>query len=164
MCQIHIFLGSMWKVKSCSYVKAPVSDKKPLSVEPCSMKSLLFWQSYPHWFPFDKNHMSAQLFYQHSPPPLLCSMNPDYQFPGALCPCLSTRSGDLTGSWGEEKERWKKNSRKTGELTVPLSSPRWLFCWALRLCRGTVRCPLECSGEDRSPKETGSPVWEKERT
>lgn len=117
-----------------------------------------FDSAIPIDFTFDKNHMSAQLFYWDCLPSLLCSINPDYQFPEALCPRLSARGADLTWRWGEEKERWKENRGKTGELTVPLSSPRWLFCWAPRLCRGTVQCPLGCSGEDHSPKETGSPV------
>lgn len=63
-------------------------------------------------------------------------------------------------SW--EAKKWKgrgKTERDIRKLTVPLSSPRWLFCWDPRLCRGTVRCPPGCSGEDRSPKETGSPSF-----
>lgn len=144
------------------YHSGSFRQKASVLAEPGRIKSLLFWQSYPHWFPFNKNHMSTQLFYWHGLPSLLCSINPDYQFPGASCPCLSACSADLTERWGEEKERWKKNRRKTGKLTVPLSSPRWLFCWAPLLCRGTVLCPLGCSGEDRSPKETGSPVQKRE--
>lgn len=124
------------------------------------IKSLLFWQSYPHWFPFDRNHMSAQLFYWPRLPSLLRSRNPDHQFPGALCPCLSTCSADLK-EMGRGKREVEEKQRETGKLTVPLSSPRWLFCWAPRLCRGTVRCPLGCSGEDRSQEETGSPVKKK---
>ena len=61
-----------------------------------STNSPLFWWFYPHWFSFDKNHMSVQLFHWHCLPSLLCSINPDYQFPGALCPLLRTCSADLT--------------------------------------------------------------------
>ncbi len=53
--QIHV-LGSRWKVKSCSSVTATVSDREQVSAEPVSVKSLLFWQSDPHWFHIKKQY------------------------------------------------------------------------------------------------------------
>lgn len=130
-----------------------------------SMMSPVVLTSYPHWLPFDKNHMSPTLFFlfqRHGLLALFCSINPDHQFPRALSLMSEHVQCRSDKDVGRGKVRWKENREKTGELTVPLNSPRWLFCWALLLCRGTVQCPQGCSGEDHSPKETGFPVF-KER-